>query len=195
MSTPSPHTVFDPPVEPVRDAHWAAKLARLRARTLPEQTLVICDNPAVRERLEAAKEEAARCRMADAAVGRVGSEETHLAEAELAAAQDAFNSVAVTLAFRALPRPVLDGLIRNHPPTEQQAEAGDLWNPDSFPAALVAAAHVERDAYGQPVDGMTPAEAQELLDSWPISESNALFQAAWQAQQITRASTLELGKG
>ncbi|MFF4408483.1 hypothetical protein ACFY1P_29565 [Streptomyces sp. NPDC001407] len=196
MTTPTPHTVFNPPAEPVaRDAHWAAKMARLRARTLPEQTLVICDDPAVRERLDGAKAEAARCRTVDAAAGQQDSKESRRAEAEVAKAQEAFDAVALKLTFRALPRPVLDGLIKQFPPTEQQAEAGDLWNPEAFPAALIAAAHVERDPSGQPVEGLTPTEAQELLDAWPISESNLLFQAAWQAQQLTRASTVELGKG
>ncbi|MEU1307825.1 hypothetical protein ABZ419_02860 [Streptomyces cinnamoneus] len=196
MTTPTPHTVFNPPAEPVaRDPHWAAKMARLRARTLPEQTLVICDDPEVRERLDAAKAEAARCRAVDAAAGQQDCKETRRAETEVDKAQEEFDAVALKLTSRALPRPVLDGLIKQFPPTEQQAEAGDLWNPEAFPAALIAAAHVERDPSGQPVEGMTPAEAQELLDAWPISESNMLFQAAWQAQQLTRASTVELGKG
>ncbi|WP_116211609.1 hypothetical protein [Streptomyces olivoreticuli] len=196
IPTPTPHTVFSPPAEPVaRDPHWAAKMARLRARTLPEQTLVICDDSAVRERLDAAKAEAARCRAVDAAAGQQDGKETRRAADAVAKAQEAFDAAALMLTFRALPRPVLDGLIKQFPPTEQQAETGDLWNPEAFPAALIAAAHVERDPSGQPVEGLTSAEAQELLDAWPISESNMLFQAAWQAQQLTRASTVELGKG
>ncbi|MEU5438754.1 hypothetical protein AB0G73_36225 [Streptomyces sp. NPDC020719] len=49
-----------------RDAHWALKLARLRARQLPEHTLRICDDLGAKQQLEQARLEAARCRMADA---------------------------------------------------------------------------------------------------------------------------------
>ncbi|GGU44160.1 hypothetical protein [Streptomyces violascens] len=178
----------------VLDAHWARKLARLRARQLPEHTLQICDDLAVKKRLEQAKLEAARCRMADAENQRTTSPETEQASAELSVAQAEFNDASLSLTFKALPRPVLDGLIKRFPPTETQAEDGDTWNPETFPAALVAAAHIERDDAGQAVEGLTEEEAQDLLDSWPVAESNALFAAAWQAQQIARTTTVELGK-
>ncbi|MEU0171332.1 hypothetical protein ABZ214_38790 [Streptomyces iakyrus] len=187
VPTPSPEAV-------ARDAHWARKLARLRARQLPEQTLRICDDLAVKKRLEQAKLDVARCRVADAEAERSTSPETERAEQNLAAAQAAFDEASLTLTFKALPRPVLDGLIKRFPPTEEQAEEGDAWNPETFPAALIAAAHVERDAGGRVVEGLSEEEALELLDSWSVAESNALFAAAWQAQQISRASTVELGK-
>ncbi|MFG2146857.1 hypothetical protein ACGFRG_22035 [Streptomyces sp. NPDC048696] len=179
----------------VRDAHWEAKLARLRARQLPEQTLQICDDLSARKQLEQAKLEAARCRMADTEDQRTANPETERAEAALASAQADFDAIALELTFKALPRPVLDGLIKRFPPTEAQAEDGDAWNPETFPAALVAAAHIERDGSGAVVEGLTEEEAQGLLDSWPVAESNALFAAAWQAQQIVRTTTVELGKG
>ncbi|MCY0938850.1 hypothetical protein [Streptomyces sp. H34-S4] len=187
-----------PPVPPepavARDAHWASKLARLRARQLPEQVLQLCDDAATQKRLDQAKLNLARLRMADA---ETGGEQTELeaAQAELVAAQAAFDEVSDRLVFRALPRPVLDGLIRQNPPTEDQAESGDAWNPESFPPALVAAAYIERDEDGQVVEGLTVEDAQGLLDSWPIAEANALFAAAWQAQQINRSTVTELGKG
>lgn len=189
-------TASAPPAPMVaRDAHWAAKLARLRARQLPEHTLVICDDQDAKKRLDRAVLELARCRMADAENGREHSEETHRAEEEVEDAQADFDAVSVELTFKALPRPILDGLIKRFPPTEAQAEDGDAWNPETFPAALIAAAHIERDGEGNTVDGMSEEEAQELLDSWPVAESNALFAAAWQAQQIVRTSVEELGKG
>lgn len=176
------------------DDHWARKLARLRARQLPEQVLQLCDDMAAKQRLDRAKLNVARLRLADAETGGE-QKELEEAEAELVAAQEAFDEVSVTLSFRALPRPALDGLIRQHPPTEDQAEDGDAWNPTSFPAALVSAAHVERDDDGREVEGMTVPEAQDLLDGWPVAESNSLFAAAWQAQQINRATASEVGKG
>ncbi|MGP3685819.1 hypothetical protein ACTVZO_14085 [Streptomyces sp. IBSNAI002] len=189
-------TPTEPTTSPAtsRDDHWARKLARLRARQLPEQLLQLCDDMAAKQRLDRAKLDVARLRMADAETGGE-QKELEAAEAELVAAQEAFDEVSVTLSFRALPRPALDGLIRQHPPTEDQAEDGDAWNPTSFPAALVSEAHVERDDDGQEVDGMTVQEAQDLLDGWPVAESNSLFAAAWQAQQINRATAGEVGKG
>ncbi|WP_411130410.1 hypothetical protein [Streptomyces sp. x-19] len=170
-------------------------MALLRARQLPEHTLVICDDQEAKKRVDQVKLELSRCRMADAEAGREPSEETRHAEQDLRDAQAHFDVVAVELTFRALPRPILDGLIKRFPPSEAQAEDGDAWDPERFPAALVAAAHVERDDQGNTVEGMSEEEAQELLDSWPVAESNALFAAAWQAQQIVRTSTVELGKG
>ncbi|MEV0446223.1 hypothetical protein AB0I84_10355 [Streptomyces spectabilis] len=178
-----------------KDAHWAAKLAKLRARQLPEHTLVICDDLDAKRHLDETLRELARCRMADAENGGDYSEATLLAEQAVEDAQAFFDGVSTELTFKALPRPVLDGLIKRFPPTEAQAEDGDAWNPETFPAALIAAAHIERDDHGQTVDGLSETEAQELLDEWPVAESNALFAAAWQAQQIVRTSTAELGKG
>lgn len=185
-----------PPAKAVaRDAHWAAKLARLRARQMPEYTLVICDDQDAKQHLDETLRDLARCRMADAENGREYSDATAKAEAEVETAQEMFDCVAVELTFRALPRPILDGLIKRFPPTEAQAEDGDAWNPETFPAALIAAAHIERDDEYNVVEGMSEEDAQDLLDSWPVAESNALFAAAWQAQQIVRTSTVELGKG
>ncbi|KUL23231.1 hypothetical protein ADL12_39835 [Streptomyces regalis] len=132
--------------------------------------------------------------MADAEAERTTSAETERAEHDLVVAREAFDEVSLTLTFKALPRPVLDGLIKRFPPTEAQAEDGDAWNPETFPAALIAAAHIERHDAGKAVEGLTEDDAQDLLDSWPVAESNALFAAAWQAQQIVRTSTVELGK-
>ncbi|MDJ0383202.1 hypothetical protein [Streptomyces sp. G-G2] len=192
---PGTTTSSNPPAKAVaRDSPWARKLARLRARQLPEQVLQLCDDLAAQKRLDQAKLNAARLRMAEAETGSEPAE-LEAAQAELEAAQAAFDEVSVQLTFRALPRPVLDGLIRQNPPTEEQAESGDAWNPESFPPALLSAAHIERDEDGQMVEGMTAQDAQDLLDSWPIAESNALFAAAWQAQQINRSTVTELGKG
>ncbi|WP_399932171.1 hypothetical protein [Streptomyces kanamyceticus] len=197
--TPVQSDVQAPPAAPAtavaKDAHWAAKLAKLRARQLPEYTLVICDDLHAKQHLDESLRELARCRRADAENGRDYSEATLAAEQAVEEAQEFFDNVSTELTFKALPRPILDGLIKRFPPTEAQAEDGDAWNPETFPAALIAAAHIERDDHGATVEGMSEADAQDLLDSWPVAESNALFAAAWQAQQIVRMSTVELGKG
>ncbi|MGW0731742.1 hypothetical protein [Streptomyces sp. NPDC002851] len=195
MSVETKESLAPPAAAVARDAHWARKMARLRARQLPEHTLVICDDQDAKKRLDAARLELARCRMVDAENGCEHSDETQRAEEEVEDAQIDFDAVAVELTFKALPRPILDGLIKRFPPTETQAEDGDTWNPETFPSALIAAAHIERDDQGNAVEGMSEQDAQELLDSWAVGESNALFAAAWQTQQIVRTSTVELGKG
>ncbi|MFI6088459.1 hypothetical protein [Streptomyces sp. NPDC051218] len=195
MSTESKTTPAPPAKAVARDAHWSSKLARLRARQLPEYTLVICDDQDAKQHLDETLRDLARCRMADAENGRAHSDATAKAEEEVENAQEFFDNLSIELTFKALPRPILDGLIKRFPPTEAQAEDGDAWNPETFPAALVAAAHIERDDERNTVEGMSEVDAQGLLDSWPVAESNALFAAAWQAQQIVRTSTVELGKG
>ncbi|WP_424216994.1 hypothetical protein ACN20G_33410 (plasmid) [Streptomyces sp. BI20] len=179
--------------EPPEPGSWAAKMARLRARPVPEQVLRICDDEAARTRLDQAKVTAARLRMS-AAETPAGSADLAAAEADLDTAQADFDAASIELAFRPVPRPVLDALVRAHPASEEQAEAGEAWDPATFPAAMISAAHVERDATGRVVDGMTVEEAQELLDTWPIAEANSLFAGAWQVQQVSRVSVSELGK-
>jgi hypothetical protein len=107
------------------------------------------------------------------------------------AAAEALREASVYLTFRALPRPVLEELIHTHPPTDEQAPDGAAFNPDTFPAALVSASST---------DGMSEAEARELLDSWSAPDANALWEAAWQVQEEGRAdlpgqATVGLGKG
>ncbi|WP_274558044.1 hypothetical protein [Streptomyces spiramyceticus] len=107
-------------------------------------------------------------------------------------AQRALAEATLTLTFRALPRPVWEQLLKDHPPTEAQADSGMEYNVETFPAALIAACHIECDEAGTEVAGMTESDAQELLDVWPDSEAKALFTAALLVNQTMRA---DLGKG
>ncbi|WP_405526789.1 hypothetical protein OG426_30460 [Streptomyces canus] len=195
-----------PPAAAVaKDAHWAAKMARLRARKLPESTLSICDEEDAKNAVTDAALELAKARAAamdecakmairedqrDALVA--SNPEVVAADAALTRAQDALAEATVTLTFRALPRPVWEQLLRDHAPTEAQADRGMEYNVDTFPAALISACHVERDATGAEVEGMSVADAQELLDSWPDTEAKALFTGALVVNQTLRA---DLGKG
>ncbi|CAM5626548.1 hypothetical protein SAURM35S_07358 [Streptomyces aurantiogriseus] len=72
------------------------------------------------------------------------------------------------------------------PPTDEQAADGAAFNPDTFPAALIAASST---------DGMTEAEARELLDAWSAPDANALWETAWEVQQEARTGQADLGKG
>ncbi|WP_330340166.1 hypothetical protein [Streptomyces sp. NBC_00557] len=160
-------------------------MERLRRRARPQNRLRICDDTGLRRRYDDAEQAARRARFV--AEANPGDELAACQATEADAARDqslaALDAASEFLTFRALPRPVLEELISEHPPTEQQAEEGAIFNPDTFPAALVAAASV---------DGMSREEAEELLNGWSAPDANALWDAAWQVQQESR---VELGKG
>ncbi|MET9833774.1 hypothetical protein ABZ078_31755 [Streptomyces sp. NPDC006385] len=164
---------------------WSAKMERLRRRARPQNRLRICDDAELRKRYEEAEQAARRARfVAEANPGdELAARQATDADAARDQALQALDAASEFLTFRALPRPVLEELIAEHPPTEQQAEEGAIFNADTFPAALVAAASV---------DGMSREEAEELLNGWSAPDANALWDAAWQIQQESR---VELGKG
>lgn len=167
---------------------WEQKMERLRRRSLPERVLQICDDAALRAEYDEAKRAADRARLlaeSDAENG-VFAERARLAAERCEAASDALNRESVYLTFRALPRPVLEELLHAHPPTDDQAADGAAFSPDTFPAALIAASST---------DGMSEAEARELLDTWSAPDANALWEAAWEVQQEGRADRADLGKG
>ncbi|MFD7639581.1 hypothetical protein ACFV4P_02915 [Kitasatospora sp. NPDC059795] len=199
-------SIIEPPAAAVAaDAHWRAKMARLRARRLPERTVRICDDDAAKlavtdAQLKLAKARAeARTAAAGGGVdgGRGGAEvEGHpqvvIARSLLATAEQALSDATVEVTFRALPRPVWETLLREHAPTEEQADKGMDYNVETFPAALLAASHVERDGTGAEVDGMSEDDAQVLLDEWSDADAKVLFTGAMFVNQHTRA---DLGKG
>ncbi|MFI5688608.1 hypothetical protein [Streptomyces sp. NPDC051636] len=167
---------------------WEQKMERLRRRSLPERVLQICDDAALRAEYDEAKRAADRARLlaeSDAENG-VFAERARLAAERYEAASDALNRESVYLTFRALPRPVLEELLHAHPPTDDQAADSAAFNPDAFPAALIAASST---------DGMSEAEARELLDTWSAPDANALWEAAWEVQQEGRVDRADLGKG
>lgn len=185
MTRPAPAKSPSPPRETPAEGAWADKMHRLRQRPRPQNKLRICDDDQLRQRDEEAAQIAQRARIfaeaspADAAAGQRASE----AEAAADQARAELDDASEFLTFLALPRPVLEELIAQHPPTEQQTEEGAIFNADTFPAALVSAASR---------DGMSREEADELLTTWSAPDANALWEAAWQVQQESR---VELGKG
>ncbi|WP_172387352.1 hypothetical protein [Streptomyces sp. MNP-20] len=199
-------TTPEPPTAAVaRDAHWSAKMARLKARKLPERTLRVCDDDEAKKHATDAALEVAKARTAaraesieqgvaeaDREPWIVGQPAVVAAQLRLDAAEQALEDVTVVLTFRALPRPAWEQLLRDHPPTEAQADQGMEYNIETYPAALIAACHIERDDTGAEVAGMTEQDAQELLDAWPDSEAKALFTSALVVNQTLRA---DLGKG
>ncbi|MFE9770643.1 hypothetical protein ACFYOV_02955 [Streptomyces sp. NPDC005931] len=196
----------EPPAAAVaRDAHWSAKMARLKARKLPERSLRLCDDDEAKKNATDAALELAKARTvargqsieqgvseADREEWTVSQPEVVAAQLRLDAAEQVLEDATVVLTFRALPRPAWEQLLRDHPPTEAQADQGMEYNVETYPAALIAACHIERDESGDEVSGMSEQEAQELLDAWPDSEAKALFTCALLVNQTLRA---DLGKG
>ncbi|MEV4557202.1 hypothetical protein AB0K51_09405 [Kitasatospora sp. NPDC049285] len=199
-------TIIEPPAAAVAaDAHWRAKMARLRARKLPERTVRICDDDEAKlavtdAQLKLAKALAeARTTAAanDVDAGQVDSYVESqplvvIARSLLATAEQRLSDATIAVTFRALPRPVWEALLAEHPPTEEQAEQNMDYNVLTFPAALIAASHVERDEAGTEVDGMSVEDAQLLLDEWADADAKVLFTGAMLVNQHTRA---DLGKG
>lgn len=199
-------TTVEPPAGAVaRDAHWSAKMARLRARKLPSRTLSFCDDEDAKSAVTEAALTLAKARaaaLAECTEQGIGEDQRDAwvasnprvlaADAALTGAQHVLAGATMTLTFRALPRPVWEQLLLDHAPSEAQADKGMEYNVDTFPAALIAACHVERDAGGAEAEGMSEADAQELLDTWADAEAKALFTAALVINQTLRAN---LGKG
>jgi hypothetical protein len=184
-SRPTPAKRPSPPRETPAEGAWAAKMERLRSRARPQNKLRVCDDDQLRQRVEEAEQAAQRARFIAEATpdDDLAAQRATDAEAALQAARAALDEASDFLTFLALPRPVLEELIAAHPPTETQAAEGAVFNPDTFPAALVSAASLE---------GMSQEEASELLATWSAPDANALWEAAWQVQQESR---VELGKG
>ncbi|GAA1919838.1 hypothetical protein [Streptantibioticus ferralitis] len=186
MSRPAPAKRPSPPSGETTptEGTWAEKMERLRRRARPRKKLRVCDDDQLRQQVEEAEQAARRARfLAEAAPDDAqAARNTVEADAAVETARTALDDACDVLTFLALPRPVLEELISQHPPTTQQAADGAAFNPDTFPAALIAAASF---------DGMSEAEAAELLNTWSAPDATALWEAAWGVQQESR---VELGK-
>jgi hypothetical protein len=177
---------IEPPQQAVdRDPHWTATRARLAARQRPVLKMTICDDQAVKDRLATAQyaERRARTALEVDPADKDLKKALAAAEAELEAAQQEFDEAAIVLRFQALRRPDFEALKKAHPATEEQAEDGMAFNPESLGPELISAASL---------DGITVEEATEYLTDWSEGEAAQLFDTAWQVQGETRA---DLGKG
>ncbi|MDJ0464982.1 hypothetical protein [Streptomyces sp. H27-C3] len=176
----------EPPAAAVAaDAHWSEKMARLRARKAAEVPLYLWQDAEVRDRFEEARRDAHNARqLADSdPTNKALKQEATAAESALAEARSLYEADCELLTFRALPGDAFGDLVKEHPPTEEQAESGSDWNEDSFPAALISASSV---------DGMTEDDAAALLATWGMADRVELFQAALAAQNTKRS---DWGKG
>lgn len=94
-------------------------------------------------------------------------------EARITAAKAALEACYVEVTIQALEPDALEKLIGKHPPTEAQEKRGGVYNPDTFPAALLAACLLDSD--------ITEEDWLEYLNKGPLSagEGTALFNKAW----------------
>lgn len=198
-STPKPAKTVAAPEKPeppaaavAADAHWAAKRARLSNRTNVTAKLRICDDDQLKEALADAQRTHLQAQALVQALTEDPSGADRLADAQQALAlcdtavqeaQAAVDEQSTFLFFRALPRPEYEALIKENPPTEEQAEAGEPWNTDTFAPALISASSV---------DGMPLEDAVYYLDNWGPAEALDLWNAARSVQNTSR---MELGKG
>lgn len=176
-----------PPAAVAQDAHWAARMARLRARKPVERELRVYDDESGRRDVDLARMAvmSGRAELDDAEPSDRAEKRRRLTklERELAAAEAALAEHTVALRFRALPRDVFEALQTLHPPTKEQEGKGETYNVETFAPTLISACSV---------DGMTESEAAELLKTWNQAEAAALFGTAITVNTITR---LDLGNG
>lgn len=167
------------------DAHWAAKLDRLRARTRPVLTLTICDSADAKRAVaqarfaeQQAKADADRSPEDAAAQAALRAASTWLADA-----QAALDAVSIELRFQALDRKTYKDLLAAHRPTEEQAEDGYDFNVDTLGPVLVAASSM---------DGLTEEDAAQFLSDWSQAEGEKLLTTVFGVQREER---MDLGKG
>jgi hypothetical protein len=93
--------------------------------------------------------------------------------------------------LRALPAARWDDLFDEHPPTQEQAQRGELFNRATFRPALIAESVVTPDGE----DPLSAADWADLALHEKITgpQFNQLFHAAWALND--RSPGVDLGKG
>lgn len=81
-----------------------------------------------------------------------------------------------TFRFRSLSARAYSDLLAQHPPREQDRTERLRFNTETFPVALIAACCVDPE--------MTVEEAGDLLDEVSAGTRDALFAAAWAANEV-----------
>lgn len=207
-------TTTPPPAAVAADAHWSAKMKRLRARKPQAVTLVFPDGDAadaVRE-AQSADTDARRAVRIDLLAADPDADPTE-AEIEaddrvqatlagIAAAEAEQAEADVRITIQGLPADVYEDLIARHPATVEQEERGELaYNVDRFGPELVAACCT---------DDMTPRDAAALIggewldddgETWhkehailTQGESAWLFQSCVQVNSNSRVYLAAAGK-
>lgn len=177
-----------------------SKMARLRARSRTRRELQVLVEDGVLQVLAATEErellatvgvDVVERRLAalegdptpkDLRAREVAQEQVELARSEADAAREAVREATVVLRLEALPAGEWRALLSAHEATaEQQAEQPQgsrlLFNPDTFPTALILASlGLDRDAQ---------REAEEWLPVLSFGEFEGLFAACWDLNHVS----------
>lgn len=179
-STTRTRTKPAPPAAAVAaDPHWNATLERLRNRQRPVVHIRICDDQDAKVALLEAMRAKARL---EAAEGTTAAD-LKKATDDVTAAQANVSEATITLGFQALDRKSFKALLAEHRPTEEQAEDGYDYNPDTLGPVLIAASSM---------DGITEEDARFFLEDWAQAEGEGLLNTVFNVQHAER---MELGKG
>jgi hypothetical protein len=170
---------------------WNSLQKRLDTMPKPTATLTMYDDPAVRDRYQAAKQASERAdayldglpKDVDKDARTLVEKQAQDARAELKAAQDERDAHTVVLSFQALERGRLEELLAKYPATEEDEEAGRDYHFDTFAPELISAAST---------DGMPLEYAAQALKTWSLGDSDDLWNVAWSVQRRKRT---DLGKG
>lgn len=94
----------------------------------------------------------------------------------------------ITFVFQSLGRALYDALVNEHPPVDDDTSRW-IWDPETFPAALISACLVEPK--------LTVDEVTQLRRSpaWTSAEFDALFTAAHAVNTENRLTSLGKGSG
>jgi hypothetical protein len=88
---------------------------------------------------------------------------------ELAALEDQIEEASTAFRFRALGRRGWADLLRQHPPSKDDAKLGIDFNPETFPQAAIAASSVEPE--------ISPEQSERLAEVLPQGEWEKLWAA------------------
>ena len=147
-----------------------------KRRKAPTRSVSICIDPDLVARRDQLKARLERQRLVDE---RTNARDLAPAiQRELEEVDEAIREATVTFTFRALPRAEWRRLVEAHPPSEEDAEDGLDFDPDSIVAPLLAAAAVDPE--------MDLSDAEAIMDEWSEGEVTALFTAAFLAQREIR---------
>lgn len=84
--------------------------------------------------------------------------------------QDEARAHQVNVVFRELPRRQWTDLLAAHPPTQEDREAGNDFNADTFPPAAMAASCVSPT-------GMTAERMRRIYDEWSLGQIRPMWRA------------------
>lgn len=169
-----------------RDEQRRATRAKLLAKKPRTAKVLIClDDDLVIEREAKIEELEQAVRLSPVEEGKPTSPDVARLERELQKLNVAVEESTVCIVFRGVGGVAYEQLINSHQPTEKQKkDAQDkggisMWNPETFPVALIHASIVEPD-------DLELEDVEQLWREWNAGERVALFNAALDVNTLAR---------